>query len=442
MGYLAMVADVIVINLVAVFAYWLYLDEYLLPHEMPPIYGLLVAAPIVLLAFQFDLLYRSWRINKLLALLGTLSKVWMAVLLVEIVVLFLSKSSTHVSRGWFLLFGIGTYVALSALRLLAYYFLRILRGRGYNYRTLLIVGRSATSDEVIKVIAASPFSGLRVVGQVQPEQLAEHLQDMGEHGPQEVWICLSMSEERRVQVALEALGQSTANIRLVPDWYSLRLMNHGVSETLGIPMLDISSSNSGMSWVLKEAEDKVLGLIILVFISPLMLGIALAIKASMGGPVIFKQQRHGWNGRRINVYKFRTMVQHSESAGQVTQATRDDARVTPLGRFLRRTSLDELPQFINVLQGKMSIVGPRPHSVVHNDYYKGHVPRYMLRHKVKPGITGLAQVNGYRGEIDRMEKMERRVEMDLYYIENMSLALDLKIIVLTVIKGFVNRNAY
>jgi putative colanic acid biosynthesis UDP-glucose lipid carrier transferase len=442
MGYLAMFADVIVINFVAVFAYWLYLEEYLLPYEMPPIYGLLVAAPIVLLAFQFDRLYRSWRINKLLALLGTLSKVWMAVLLVEIVVLFLSKSSTHVSRGWFLLFGIGTYVALSALRLLAYYFLRTLRGRGYNYRTLLIVGRSATSDEVIKVIAASPFSGLRVVGQVQPEQLAEYLQDMGEQGPQEVWICLPMSEERRVQVALEALGQSTANIRLVPDWFSLRLMNHGVSETLGIPMLDISSSNSGMSWVLKEAEDKVLGLIILVLISPLMLGIALAIKASMGGPVIFKQQRHGWNGRRINVYKFRTMVQHSESAGQVTQATRDDARVTPLGRFLRRTSLDELPQFINVLQGKMSIVGPRPHSVVHNDYYKGHVPRYMLRHKVKPGITGWAQVNGYRGEIDRMEKMERRVEMDLYYIENMSLTLDLKIIVLTVIKGFVNRNAY
>lgn len=443
MAYLAMAADVVVINVVAVFAYWFYLDAFLLPHEMPSTYWLLVGAPILLLAFQFDRLYRSWRLNKILALLGTWSKVWMAVLLVEIVVLFLSKSSTHVSRGWFLLFGIGTFVALSVLRLFAYYLLRSLRGRGYNYRTLLIVGHSATSDEVIRIIAASPFSGLRVVGQVQPEQLAEQLQVMGERGPQEVWICLPMSEERRVQVALEALGQSTANIRLVPDWFSLRLMNHGVSEMLGIPMLDISSaSNSGMSWMLKEIEDKVLASIILVLISPLMFGIALAIKVSMGGPVIFKQQRHGWNGRRINVYKFRTMVQHSEGAEQVTPATRDDPRVTPLGRFLRRSSLDELPQFINVLQGKMSIVGPRPHSVVHNEYYKVHVPRYMLRHKVKPGITGWAQVNGYRGEIDRMEKMERRVEMDLYYIENMSLALDLKIIVLTVIKGFFHKNAY
>jgi len=162
----------------------------------------------------------------------------------------------------------------------------------------------------------------------------------------------------------------------------------------------------------------------------------------MGGPVFFKQLRHGWNGRHISVYKFRTMVHHTENAGQVTQATRDDARVTPLGRFLRRTSLDELPQFINVLQGKMSIVGPRPHSIVHNHYYKEFVPRYMLRHKVKPGITGWAQVNGYRGEVDRLEKMEGRVEMDLYYIENMSLVLDFKIILLTIFKGFLHRNAY
>ena len=136
------------------------------------------------------------------------------------------------------------------------------------------------------------------------------------------------------------------------------------------------------------------------------------------------------------------MDQHVERADQVTQAIFDDARVTPLGRFLRRTSLDELPQFINVLQGKMSIVGPRPHSVVHNHYYKELVPRYMLRHKVKPGITGWAQVNGYRGEIDQLEKMERRVEMDFYYIENMSLWFDLKIILLTLIRGFVNPNAY
>lgn len=442
MAYLAMGADVAVINFVAVFAYWFYLDDFLLPHEMPSTYGMLIATLILLIAFQFNRLYRSWRLNKILVLLGAWSEVWMLSLMVELVVLFLSKSSSQVSRGWFLLFGIGTYVTLSLLRLLVYYFLHVLRARGYNYRALLIVGLSDTSDEVLRVVAASPFSGLRVVGQVQPEQLAEQLLVMGEHGPEEVWICLPLSDVLKVQIALKALEQSTANIRFVPDWLTLRFMNHGMSEMLGISMLDISVSNSGMSWVLKEVEDKVLASIILVMISPLMLGISLAIKVSMGGPVIFKQQRHGWNGRRINVYKFRTMVLNSEAQGQVTQATRDDVRVTPLGRFLRRTSLDELPQFVNVLQGKMSIVGPRPHSVMHNNFYKEHVPRYMLRHKVKPGITGWAQVNGLRGEIDRIEKMEKRLEYDLYYIENMSLAFDLKIIALTFIRGFVNRNAY
>jgi len=442
-AYLAFFADIVLINIVAILAYKFHLGEFAFPNEMPSVYGLLVGAPIVLLAVQFDRLYRSWRLNKILALLGIWSKVWLAVILVEVVVLFLSKSSTQVSRGWFLLFGIGAYIALTLLRMLAYYFLHTIRGLGYNCRTLLIVGSSATSDEVLRVITSSPFSGLRVIGQVEPEQLAEHLQNMEEQGPQEVWLCLPMSEERRVQIALKTLGESMANIRLVPDWFSIRLMNHGVSETLGIPMLDISTaSNSKMSWLLKEVEDKVLASIILVFISPLMLVIALSIKASMGGPVFFKQLRHGWNGRHINVYKFRTMDQHVERADQVTQAIFDDARVTPLGRFLRRTSLDELPQFINVLQGKMSIVGPRPHSVVHNHYYKELVPRYMLRHKVKPGITGWAQVNGYRGEIDQLEKMERRVEMDFYYIENMSLWFDLKIILLTLIRGFVNPNAY
>jgi putative colanic acid biosynthesis UDP-glucose lipid carrier transferase len=173
-----------------------------------------------------------------------------------------------------------------------------------------------------------------------------------------------------------------------------------------------------------------------------MLLIALAIYFTMGGPVLFKQIRNGWNGKLIRIYKFRTMKVHQELNGHVTQAQKDDERVTALGAFLRKTSLDELPQFYNVLQGRMSIVGPRPHVVAHNEYYRQMVPRYMLRHKVKPGITGWAQINGFRGETDTLDKMEKRVELDLYYIERMSLWLDLKIIVLTVVKGFVNRNAY
>ncbi len=168
----------------------------------------------------------------------------------------------------------------------------------------------------------------------------------------------------------------------------------------------------------------------------------MGVKFSSPGPVLFRQKRQGWDGRHFTVYKFRSMVVHREGSGQLTQASKGDARVTPLGAFLRRTSLDELPQFFNVLQGTMSIVGPRPHAIEHNEQYKDLVDDYMLRHKVKPGITGWAQINGWRGETDTIEKMRKRVEYDLYYIENWSLWFDLRIILLTVFKGFIDRNAY
>jgi len=259
----------------------------------------------------------------------------------------------------------------------------------------------------------------------------------------EVWLCLPVGDKEGIFATLDALRHSTANIRLVPDLFALRLINHGVSEVLGIPMLDLSASPiTGKVRLMKAVQDRLLGALILLLISPLMLAIALAIKLTSHGPVLYRQLRHGWNGEGIWVYKFRSMVVHQEPDFQVTQARRNDARITPLGAFLRRTSLDELPQFINVLQGRMSIVGPRPHAVAHNEHYKELVPGYMLRHKVKLGITGWAQVNGFRGETDTLDKMEKRVEYDLHYIENVSLWLDLKIIVATVFKGFVHKNAY
>ena len=229
----------------------------------------------------------------------------------------------------------------------------------------------------------------------------------------------------------------------MPDWFTLKLLNHGVSEVVGIQMLDISASPiTGKLRFFKAAQDFVLATLILLLISPLMLAIALAIKFTSKGPVLYRQQRHGWNDEEIWVYKFRSMVVHQEAGAQVTQASKNDSRITPLGAFLRRTSLDELPQFINVLQGRMSIVGPRPHAMAHNEHYKQLVPGYVLRHKVKPGITGWAQVNGFRGETDTLDKMVKRVEYDLYYIEHVSLWLDLKIIFATVFKGFVHKNAY
>ena len=193
--------------------------------------------------------------------------------------------------------------------------------------------------------------------------------------------------------------------------------------------------------IIKRAEDLILGTIITILISTLMLIIALGIKLTSRGPIIFKQDRYGLSGQKITVYKFRSM-RVMENADVVIQATKQDPRVTRFGSFLRRKSLDELPQFINVLQGRMSIVGPRPHAVAHNEEFRRIVDNYMIRHKVKPGITGLAQVNGYRGEVDTLDKMEKRVQYDIDYIQNWSLWLDIKIIFKTMTKGFSGENAY
>lgn len=265
---------------------------------------------------------------------------------------------------------------------------------------------------------------------------------VGQQPPDEVWLCLPLGDQAGIETTIDALRHSMANIRMVPDWFSLKLLNHGISQVVGLHMLDLSASPiSGFTRIIKEIEDMVLATLILLLISPLLMVIALAVKLTSPGPVLFKQQRHGWNGEKISVHKFRSMVVHHESDFAVTQATRHDTRITPLGAFLRRTSLDELPQFFNVLQGRMSIVGPRPHAVQHNEHYKELVPGYMRRHKVKPGITGWAQINGFRGETNTLDKMEQRVTHDLFYIEHISLGFDLKIIFLTVFKGFTHQNA-
>ena len=259
----------------------------------------------------------------------------------------------------------------------------------------------------------------------------------------EIWLALPLRAEARVKEILHDLRHDTITTRFVLDFFDLDLLNHKISDVAGFPVLDISASPMmGINRIAKALEDRLIGTLIVLLISPLLGLIALGVKITSSGPVFFKQARHGWDGRIITVYKFRTMYEHAEQDGKVTQATQHDPRITPLGRFLRRTSLDELPQFINVLQGRMSIVGPRPHAIEHNEQYKEVIHTYMRRHQVKPGITGWAQVNGWRGETDTLEKMQKRVEYDLYYINNWSLGFDLKIIILTFFRGFISRNAY
>jgi putative colanic acid biosynthesis UDP-glucose lipid carrier transferase len=259
-----------------------------------------------------------------------------------------------------------------------------------------------------------------------------------------IYVTLPMAAENRVREILDKLGNTTANVFYVPDLFAFNLISSRCVMMQGIPCFSVYGSpfdQEPLDSMLKRFEDIVLSSLILCLIFLPMIFIAIGVKLSSPGPVIFRQKRYGADGSSINVWKFRTMTV-CENGAKVTQATRNDPRIKPYGAFLRRYSLDELPQFFNVLQGRMSIAGPRPHAVAHNEQYRKEINQYMLRHKVKPGITGLAQVNGCRGETDTLEKMERRVAYDLRYIQNWSLLLDLKIIFLTIFKVFRDPDAY
>lgn len=287
----------------------------------------------------------------------------------------------------------------------------------------------------------SHIEGNPVLGNV--DDLIEHVQ---EHRVDDVIIALPWSAEERMQEIIEKLEVLPVDIRLSPDMIGFSLLNHSYSHYCGLPVLNISDKPiSGWDYVGKMIFDKILSTIILLMISPIMLLIAIGIKIDSPGPVLFKQKRYGFNNQLIEVLKFRSMRTDMQDDNAEKLATRDDPRITKLGAFLRRTSLDELPQFINVLKGEMSIVGPRPHATrakAAGKLYQEQVAKYAVRHKVIPGITGWAQINGWRGETDTEEKIKMRVEYDLYYIYNWSMLLDIKIILRTLFVFVNSKNAY
>ncbi len=247
-----------------------------------------------------------------------------------------------------------------------------------------------------------------------------------------IYLSLPMASQPRILQVLDELKDTTASIFFVPDMFITDLIQGRTGSVCGMPVISVCETPfRGANGTVKRVSDVVLSLLILILVSPGLLAIAVAVKLSSPGPIIFRQRRYGLDGQEILVYKFRSMSV-TEDGATVTQAQKGDARVTPLGAFLRKTSLDELPQFLNVLQGRMSIVGPRPHAIAHNEMYRKLVKGYMVRHKVKPGITGWAQVNGYRGETETLDKMQGRIDYDLDYLRNWSLRLDLLIIYKTV----------
>ena len=324
-------------------------------------------------------------------------------------------------------------------------------------RVAVIVGRGQLSRQLAAGISDSPYLGIRLAGYFDDRALPrvkhndneevlgqlDQLVNYVRNNPVDlIYITLPMASQPRILKLLDELRDTTASIYFTPDIFVADLIQARLDTVGGMPVVAICETpHYGVSGRLKRLSDLVLASLILSLITPLMLGIALAIRLQSPGPVIFRQRRYGLDGQEIIVYKFRSMTV-AEDGHEIRQATANDSRVTPLGAFLRRTSLDELPQFINVLQGRMSIVGPRPHAVAHNELYRKLINGYMLRHKVKPGITGWAQVNGLRGETDTLDKMQKRVDYDLAYLRNWSLGWDLEIILKTVFVVWKKQNAY
>ncbi len=273
-------------------------------------------------------------------------------------------------------------------------------------------------------------------------RLAEMPNFVRQHNIQLIYLSIPMASQPRILQVLDELKDSTASIFFVPDMFITDLIQGRTGTVCGMPVISVCETPfRGGNGAVKRASDIILSLLILLLVSPLLLGVAAAVKLTSPGPIIFRQRRYGLDGKEILIYKFRSMTV-TEDGASVQQATKNDQRITPLGAFLRKTSLDELPQFINVLQGRMSIVGPRPHAVSHNEMYRKLIKGYMVRHKVKPGITGWAQVNGYRGETDTLDKMQGRIDFDLDYLRNWSLRLDLFIIVKTIRLVLGDQKAY
>lgn len=327
--------------------------------------------------------------------------------------------------------------------------------RGSIIQSHVVVGANECGRRLAARLQANPHLGTfkgffddRIgdrLANLPEEQLLGTMSDIADYvrlnAVSNIYICLPIRTEERVMKLMEELRDTTASVYFVPDIFAFDLMRAQLAEIDGIPVLAVCETPfSGMNGVLKRGSDIVFASILIALLWPLMLAIAVGVRMSSPGPIIFKQRRYGLYGERILVYKFRTMSVCEDDS--IAQATRDDPRVTPFGRFLRKTSLDELPQLFNVLFGSMSLVGPRPHAVAHNEEYRKLIDGYMLRHKVRPGITGWAQVNGFRGETESLEKMKRRVEYDLHYLRNWSLALDISILFRTARLVLRDTNAY
>lgn len=420
----------------------------------------ITAGIVFYLCAQATGLYEAHRGHTVREEITRLATTWMGVLTLLLLAAFVTKTSAEFSRRVMISWAIATPAMLSVWRVFVRYALHEARERGYNTRTAAIVGVSSIGVRLAERFETSSWMGIEFAGffddrsieRLGPNSAIEHVEIQGGFDAlvakarrreiDMVYIALPPRAEPRIHELVRRLADTTASVYLAYDFGGFDLLRARWSSVGDVPVMGVVENPfHGGDGFAKRIEDIILASVILMLIAIPMAIIAVGVKLTSRGPVFFRQRRYGLNGEEIRVLKFRTMTV-CEDGDKVVQATKGDQRITKLGAILRRTSLDEIPQFFQVLTGTMSIVGPRPHAVSHNEQYRALIQGYMRRHKVKPGITGWAQVNGWRGETDTLEKMEKRVQYDIEYINGWNLGLDLKIIAMTAWTVLRGKNAY
>ncbi|NOZ75501.1 MAG: undecaprenyl-phosphate glucose phosphotransferase [FCB group bacterium] len=436
--------------------YWIYLrpkpgfGPIPLRYQMALLIGLLITI-VVFSRFQ---VYRPWREAPLGAELKTLASAWLTVVVSLVTIVFLAKLGNEYSRVWMISWGLSALLLLILFRLLIRLVLRTGRRKGWNLRHIVMVGSDSLVQQVTQRLKLTPWTGLQIQAFFIDGRLEEQREKNGipiytldqlpgyleQQSVDQIWIALSLESLAREKPLLKELQENTTiPIRIIPDIYDFSLVNYSVSEVAGMPVFTLNETPiTGINHVTKRTEDVVGSLLFILILSPVMLLIAILIRLTSGPPILYRQERVSWNGKSFPMLKFRTMPITAETKTGPVWASSEDSRPTSIGKWLRKTSLDELPQLFNVLRGDMSLVGPRPERPVFVEEFRKHIPDYMQKHLVKAGLTGWAQVSGWRGDTD----LNMRIQFDLYYIENWSLWFDLKILLLTPFKGILSANAY
>ncbi|MEC9346952.1 MAG: undecaprenyl-phosphate glucose phosphotransferase [Pseudomonadota bacterium] len=453
---LARLFDLVLILVAGWAAYWMRhgSPELPVPYLVAIGIGMVVAAN----AFQVAGLYNFDHVRNPAGQFTRLAGSWITVAMLLIVAGFFSKTSADYSRIWLATWLVLSFLSLAGFRIALSWRIVTWQRDGILVRNVVIVGHGEPVNRLVRhVVSAPPEFGVRLLGvfndlpdaaPLPPDtpvlgDADDLMRYLREASVQEVVVAVPWSEEERIGKLLDRLREVPVDVTLAPEPFAYRMMDRRIEHLSGLPLTVVQERPlAGWNYIIKGVEDRLLALLILILISPLMAVIAILIRLDSPGPALFRQQRYGFNNNVFTVYKFRSMRNDAGDSRGGRQATKGDPRITRIGAFIRKTSLDELPQIFNVLQGDMSLVGPRPHAVAHNEEYAGIIDQYLGRHKVKPGITGWAQIHGLRGETDTPEKMAMRVQYDLYYIDNWSLWLDLKILFRTIFVGFVHRNAY